>query len=69
MDPGFLASPEKHRAEDKQKSAETMRALFPGRHTDAELAELARREVSERTALARIPDLADRAPGESAADR
>ena len=53
FDPGFLASLEKRRAEDERKSAETKRALLPGRHTDAELAELARREVSERIALAR----------------
>ncbi|MGF0168926.1 hypothetical protein ACQRET_33670, partial [Streptomyces koyangensis] len=53
FDPGFLASLEKRRAEEERKSAETTRALFPGRHTDAELAELARRDVSERITLAR----------------
>ncbi|WP_161349426.1 hypothetical protein [Streptomyces sp. SID4934] len=53
FDPGFLASLEKRRAEEERKSAETTRALFPGRHTDTELAELARRDVSERITLAR----------------
>ncbi|MFD4998546.1 hypothetical protein [Streptomyces buecherae] len=53
FNPSFLTLLENRRAEDERKSAETTRALFPGRHTDAELAELARREVSERIAYAR----------------
>ncbi|MER7050470.1 hypothetical protein [Streptomyces jumonjinensis] len=53
FDPGFLALLEDRRAEDERKWAEVTRALFPGRHTDAELAELARREVSEWIAYAR----------------
>ncbi|MBT2412455.1 hypothetical protein J7I94_18095 [Streptomyces sp. ISL-12] len=53
FDPGFIALLEGRRAEDERKWSETMRALFPGRYTDAELSELAHREVSERIACAR----------------
>jgi hypothetical protein len=53
FDPGLIAVLEERRAEDERKWAEVTRALFPDRHTDAELAELACREVSERIALAR----------------
>lgn len=52
-DPGFLAMLEERRAEDERKWADTTRALWPDRHTEAELSELARREVSSRIALAR----------------
>ncbi|GFE12733.1 hypothetical protein Sgleb_07800 [Streptomyces glebosus] len=53
FDPGLIAVLEERRDEDGRKWAEVTRALFPGGHTAAELDELARREVSERIALAR----------------
>ncbi|MFJ2211707.1 hypothetical protein ACIQVO_03375 [Streptomyces sp. NPDC101062] len=52
-DPGFLTSLEERRAENERKWAEVTRAMFPGRHTNAELAALARQEVSEQITRAR----------------